>query len=75
MVAKIPNLSRSLPCAPRIVPEWCVSLPTYRGVLIQWGGAYLGITVESRPFLPRGSLKRIARALRAQCNYLGVWPY
>ena len=23
----------------------------------------------------RGSLKRSARAVRAQCNYLGVWPY
>ena len=22
-----------------------------------------------------GSLKRSARAVRAQCNYLGVWPY
>ena len=22
-----------------------------------------------------GRLKRSARALRAQCNYLGVWPY
>ena len=23
----------------------------------------------------RGSLKRSARAVHAQCNYLGVWPY
>ena len=22
-----------------------------------------------------GSLKRSARAVRAECNYLGVWPY
>ena len=31
----------------RIVPEWSVSLPTYWGVLIQWGGTYLNIMVES----------------------------
>ena len=28
-----------------IVPEWGVSLPTYWGVLIQWGAAYLGFTI------------------------------
>ena len=36
----------------RIVPEWSVSLPTYWGVLIQWGGTYLGITVESASSCP-----------------------
>ena len=29
----------------RFVLEWGVSLPNYWGVLIQWGGAYLGLTV------------------------------
>ena len=29
----------------RIVPEWGLSLPTLGGVLLQWGGAYLGLTV------------------------------
>ena len=28
-----------------IVLEWQVSLPTCWGVLIQWGGAYLGLTI------------------------------
>ena len=36
----------------RIVPEWVVSLPTYWGVLLQWGGTYLGITTESAPTCP-----------------------
>ena len=36
----------------RIVPEWSVSLPTYWGVLVQWGGAYLGFTVGSASFCP-----------------------
>ena len=36
----------------RIVPEWAVSLPTYWGVLVQWGGTYLGITTESAPACP-----------------------
>ena len=29
----------------RIVPEWGVSLPTFWGVLVQWWGAYFGLTV------------------------------
>ena len=29
----------------------------------------------AHPSTHRGSLKRSARAVRAQCNYLGVWPY
>ena len=29
----------------------------------------------TRHLCMRGSLKRSARAVRAQCNYLGVWPY
>ena len=36
----------------RIVPEWSVSLPTYWVVLIQWGGTYLGIMVESASSCP-----------------------
>ena len=39
----------------RIVPERVVSLPTYWGVLVQWGGtypSYLGITTESAPPCP-----------------------
>ena len=29
---------------------------------------------SSAPWGRRGRLKRSARAVRAQCNYLGVWP-
>ena len=36
----------------RMVPEWSVSLPTYWGVWIQWGGTYLGIMVESASSSP-----------------------
>ena len=35
-----------------IIPVWSVSLPTCWGVLVQWGGAYLGITTESAPVCP-----------------------
>ena len=43
------------PMAPdlrRIVLAWSVSLPTCWGVLVQWGGAYLGITTQSAPVCP-----------------------
>ena len=36
----------------RIVPVWSVSLPTCWGVLVQWGGTYLGIATESAPVCP-----------------------
>ena len=36
----------------RIVPAWSVSLPTCWGVLVQWGGTYVGITTESAPACP-----------------------
>ena len=41
----------------RIIPEWSVSRPTCWGVLVQWGGTYLGITTESAPVCP---LPRVA---------------
>ena len=43
------------PMAPdlrRIVLAWSVSLPTCWGVLVRWGGAYLGITTQSAPVCP-----------------------
>ena len=34
------------------IPEWSVSLPTCWGVLVQWGGMYLGITTENATLCP-----------------------
>ena len=36
----------------RIIPEWSVSLPTYWGVLVHWGGMYLGVTTENAAVCP-----------------------
>ena len=36
----------------RIIPEWLVSLSTCWGVLVQWGGMYLGITTENAAVCP-----------------------
>ena len=36
----------------RIIPEWSVSLPTCWGVLVQWGGMYLGGTSENAAVCP-----------------------
>ena len=36
----------------RIIPEWSVSLPTCWGVLVQWGGMYLGVTAENAVVCP-----------------------
>ena len=30
----------------RIIQEWSVALPTCWGVRVQWGGMYLGVTIE-----------------------------
>ena len=34
-----------------------------------------GSRAQAMHYPKRGSLKRSARAVRAQCNYLGVRPY
>ena len=47
----------------RIVPQWSVSLPTYSGVLIQWGGTYLGIMVVSAPSCPVPHLSWVTLSL------------
>ena len=36
----------------RTIVEWSVSLPTCWGVLVQWGGIYLGVTIENTPICP-----------------------
>ena len=46
-----------------IVPEWGVPLPTYRGFLIQWGGAHLSRTVGAVPSCPVPSVSLVTMLL------------
>ena len=57
----------------RIVPEWAVSLPTYLGVLVQWGGTYLGITTESAPTCPIPHYRMSSTTHPPQLRNEGDW--
>ena len=53
----------------RIVPEWSVSLPTYWGVLIQWGGAYLGFTVRPASSCPMPHVSYVTLSLSGRMQW------
>ena len=47
----------------RIVPEWSVSLPTYWGVLIQWGGGHIWVSWWSPPLPARYRMSWVSLSL------------
>ena len=58
----------------RIVPEWETAVPTYWGVLVQWGGKYLGFTTELIENMPISGLEWVLLPLNGcfLSNTVGV---
>ena len=61
--------------AENMIQDYRAGMRTQNLLELLWiWGLHVGLHNEWISFNSRGRLKRSARAVRAQCNYLGVWP-